>query len=264
MALGGHPIGTAEPSVIGTAGYRGVTVFQAPLCHDRSAFAAQPWTRDRLPSPLDQHLAPFRLCMLFMAAPELPDDLKGDWPALWARGEDETWRRVDFGRSLQARRLACMLVLSPQGVRAKQAGRALSLDGIDGKGERQNAKRYLGEALSRVGANDLLVLPDRGGRGTPPWALRHATTDVALAAAAAGREDWVVAAHFTHGGIASLVGIGEPGSRGRGGRRRSRCRRSATVARPATAVCRPNSSTWPAKRRVGSGPTTATGRGLCR
>jgi hypothetical protein len=151
--------------------------------------------------------------MLFMAPPGF-DDLDGDWPALWARGDDATWRRVDFGRSLQARRLACLLVLSPQGVRAKQAGRALSLDGVDGKGERQNAKRYLGEALSRIGADDLLVLPDHGGRGAPPWAFRQATTDVALAAAAVGCGDWPIAAQLTHGGTASLVGITAPGSPG--------------------------------------------------
>lgn len=165
-----------------------------------------------MPISFDQHLAPFRLCMLFMASPDLPDDLRGEWPELWARGQDGIWRRVDFGRSLQARRLACMLVLSPQGVRAKQAGRALSPDGLDGKGERQNAKLYLSEALSAASADDVLMLPDRGGRGAPPWALRRATTDIALAAAAAGREEWTVAATFTHGGTASLIGVPEPGS----------------------------------------------------
>ena len=114
--------------------------------------------------------------MLFMAPPELPGDLLGDWPVLWGRGQDGSWSKVDFGRSQQARRLACLLVLHPDGLAAKDAG--LALGGVDGKGERQNAKHYLREALRDYGVDELLPLPDKGGRGAPPWALRYATTDM--------------------------------------------------------------------------------------
>lgn len=180
-------------------------------CHDWQRWCPFGSVPD-LPPLLDQHLAPFRLCMLFMASPDLPDDLLGEWPTLWAQGRDGAWRSVVFGRSHQARRLACLLIVNPQGLSAKQAGRALSPAGVDGKGERQNAKRYLLEALHDVAAEDLLVLPERGGRGAPPWALRHATTDIAIAADAAGRGQWTLAAALTHGGNANLAGIPAPGS----------------------------------------------------
>lgn len=162
------------------------------------------------PPFLDQYLAPFRLWMLFMAPPELPDYLLGDWPVLLGRGQDGTWGPLDFGRSQQARRLACLLVLHREGLSAKRAGLALSPRGVDGKGERQNAKHYLREALRKFGVDDLLVLPDKGGRGAPRWALRQVTTDIAIAADAAREERWPLAAALTHRGGAILVGIPPP------------------------------------------------------
>ena len=105
-----------------------------------------------------------------------------------------------------ARRLACLLALRPAGYTAGEIGRALG-GGVQSKGAAQNAAGRLGDALEQVGLRPLFVRSATGGRGAKPWALREATTDVQLAAAAVAEERWADAASLTRGGTAELVGI---------------------------------------------------------
>ena len=117
------------------------------------------------------------------------------------------WEELEL--TPQARRLACLLALRPAGYSAGAIGRALA-GGMPSKGAAQNAATRLGDELERVGLRSLFVRSKRGGRGARPWALREATTDVALAAAAVADERWLDAANLTRGGRAELVGIPSP------------------------------------------------------
>ena len=125
---------------------------------------------------------------------------------VWARGQGP-WEELAL--TPQARRLACLLALRPAGYSAGAIGRALA-GGMPSKGAAQNAATRLGDELERVGLRSLFVRSTTGGRGARPWALREATTDVALAAAAVADERWVDAANLTRGGKAELVGIPSP------------------------------------------------------
>jgi hypothetical protein len=96
--------------------------------------------------------------------------------------------------------------LRPAGYSAGEVGRALG-GGVQSKGAAQNAAAKLGDALESAAVRPLFVRSKTGGRGAKPWALREATTDVALAAAAVADGRWMDAATLTQGGTAELVGI---------------------------------------------------------
>ena len=154
-------------------------------------------------TPASDPLHEPRICVSFLASPRVPKDRLASWPQVWARGPTD-WEELEL--TPQTRRLACLLALRPAGYSAGEVGRALG-GGVQSKGAAQNAAGRLGDALEQVGLRALFVRSAKGGRGAKPWALREATTDVELAAAAVAEERWTDAAHLTRGGTAELVGI---------------------------------------------------------
>ena len=133
------------------------------------------------------------------------------WPTLVSQAPDEP-RVVEL--TPQARRLACLLAVKPEGMSAKDVGWLSKGPSSDGKGSRRNALVQLRQGLARVGLEELFViLPAKGGPGSPPWVLRETTYDVELARRAAANGASEVAAELTYGGEGFLVGSRVPPSR---------------------------------------------------
>lgn len=145
--------------------------------------------------------------MLFIASPTMHEDELARWPALVSQHPGGA-RVVEL--TPQARRLACLLAIKPEGMSAKDVGLALGGPGSDGKGSRRNALVQLRQGLARVGLDELLVIPNKGGPASPPWVLRETTYDIELARDATANGAWEVAAKLTYGGEGFLVGIQSP------------------------------------------------------
>lgn len=151
----------------------------------------------------------------FMAPAGLTDIEYGAWPRVWARRGPGDWLPLDL--TGQARQLAGLLALHPNGLRAKEAARLMNDDDrVEIDSIARSAKNYLHRGFDAAGLGALFPRRDRR-----PWRLRNAISDVALAKRALERDDLDSAARLTDDGDGWLILFPRSGADASAPRRRT-------------------------------------------